>query len=368
MPEDLEILPQPHKVQAYKACTRAVQTGDIPPSPPKRSNWSGRGEGVHTARRRARQRTGRVLASVEEELRDAPWYTERWLEEVLDGVERAFDASCDRWHTLYRAALSQRVTQNKIIGDASFSQRDKDQARRLRREAEAQLDLLISEADGVTFSNFYSYRYFASEGFFSATASRGSAFVPGSGRRHAPRAREDCEAACYDCLMSYTNQMDHPILDRQSIRNLLLQLTGATVEASPTLGTRSEHLQRLERQAGSTLEKKWLAFIEDHGYRLPSYAQRLFAEASTRPDFFYDGDYGAAIYIDGPHHDYPERQNRDAAKTEAMEDLGYMAIRFGHQDDWNEMINQYPYISGARYESRRTPRYTTPVRNSEQVT
>jgi hypothetical protein len=36
--------------------------------------------------------------------------------------------------------------------------------------------------------------------------------------------------------------------------------------------------------SGLTLEKKWLAFIEDHGYRLPSHAQRLFAEASTRPD------------------------------------------------------------------------------------
>ena len=142
------------------------------------------------------------------------------------------------------------MTQSKIIGDASRSQRDKDQARRLRREAEAQLDLLISEAEGVTFSDFYSYRYFASEGFlpgYSFPRLPISAFVPGSGRRHAPRAREDCEAACYDCLMTYTNQMDHPILDRQSIHNLLSQLTGATVDASPTLGTRSEHLQRLER-------------------------------------------------------------------------------------------------------------------------
>jgi hypothetical protein len=147
-----------------------------------------------------------------------------------------------------------------------------------------------------------------------------------------------------------------PFLDRQSIHNLLTQLTGATVEASPTLDTRSEHLERLERQAGSTLEKKWLAFIDDHGHRLPSHAQRLFAEAGTRPDFFYDGDYGAAIYIDGPHHDYPERQTRDAAKTEAMEDLGYMVIRFGHQDVWNEIVNQYPYVFGARHEPGRTPR------------
>jgi hypothetical protein len=87
--------------------------------------------------------------------------------------------------------------------------------------------------------------------------------------------------------MTYTNQLDHPILDRQSIRELLVQLTSATVEAAPTLGTCSEHLERLERQAGSTLEKKWLAFIEGHGYRLPTHAQRLFAEAGTRPDFFY---------------------------------------------------------------------------------
>jgi hypothetical protein len=107
--------------------------------------------------------------------------------------------------------------------------------------------------------------------------------------------------------MTYTNQMDHAILDRQSVHNLLMQLTRATVETAPTLGTRAEHLQQLERQAGSTLEKKWLAYINDHGHRLPSHAQRLFAEAGTRPDFFYGDGYQAAIYIDGPHHDYPER-------------------------------------------------------------
>jgi hypothetical protein len=83
-----------------------------------------------------------------------------------------------------------------------------------------------------------------------------------------------------------------------------------------------------------------MTFIENNGCRLPSHTRRLFAEAVTRPDYFYDGDYGVAIYIDGPHHVYPERRARDAAKEEAMEDLGYMVIRFGHQDDWNEIVNQ----------------------------
>lgn len=183
----------------------------------------------------------------------------------------------------------------------------------------------------------------------AAEALRICHFDPETGEdlRHAPRAREDCEAACYDCLMSYTNQMDHSILDRQSIFDLLMQLTGATVETAPTPSTRAKHLDRLERQADSTLEKKWLAFLEDHGYRLPTHAQRLIEEAGTRPDFFYDGDYGAAIYIDGPHHDYPERRARDAAQEEAMEDLGYMVIRFGYEGDWAAIVAQYPYVFGS---------------------
>src|SRR5262245_51477853 len=45
-------------------------------------------------------------------------------------------------------------------------------------------------------------------------------FDPDSGedRRRAERAAEDCEAACYDCLMSYTNQPAHGRLDRQRVK------------------------------------------------------------------------------------------------------------------------------------------------------
>jgi hypothetical protein len=42
---------------------------------------------------------------------------------------------------------------------------------------------------------------------------------------------------------------------------------------------------------------------------------------------------------------------RVAAKTEAMEDLGYMVIRFGHKDDWNEIVNQYPHVFGGLHKS-----------------
>ena len=51
-------------------------------------------------------------------------------------------------------------------------------------------------------------------------------FDPNSGAdlRRAPGMTEDCEAACYSCLMSYSNQRDHELLDRATIKDYLLGL------------------------------------------------------------------------------------------------------------------------------------------------
>ena len=168
----------------------------------------------------------------------------------------------------------------------------------------------------------------------------------GADLHRALRAREDCEAACYDCLLTYYNQRDHALLDRQAIRDLLLQFSQAHVVAVPGALTRAEHLQRLMRLAGSELEKKWLRYLQARQYHLPSKVQPLIEVCSTRPDFLYE-DNQAAIYIDGPHHLYPERQARDKTQTECMEDRGYTVIRFGIEDDWDRIIAQFPYVFGS---------------------
>ena len=169
----------------------------------------------------------------------------------------------------------------------------------------------------------------------------------GEDRRRGPFAREDCEAACYDCLMSYANQLDHTLLDRQSIRDVLMELASAVVTASPNALSPSEHLERLERLTGSELEKRWLRYLVERGHRLPDRAQVLIESCGTRPDFVYDDDH-AAIYIDGPHHRYPERRQRDEQITERLVDSGYTVIRFTHDDEagWDELIAKYPYIFG----------------------
>ncbi len=69
--------------------------------------------------------------------------------------------------------------------------------------------------------------------------------VSGADRRRAPGASEDCEAACYDCLMSYANQVQHLVLDRHLVRDHLLALTTAVVEVSPGLASRDQHLASL---------------------------------------------------------------------------------------------------------------------------
>jgi len=161
-----------------------------------------------------------------------------------------------------------------------------------------------------------------------------------------PRATERCEAACYDCLMSYRNQSDHLFLDRGQIRDLLDSLQKSVVNAAPAELPREEHLERLLRLADSDLERVWLRYCDEHGYRLPSHAQKLIEKCSSRPDFLYEESM-AAIYIDGPIHDYPDRQIRDDDKRAALRNAGYTVVRFKHSEDWREIFASKTSVFGA---------------------
>ena len=603
----------------------------------------------NAARQKALQRAKLVLSAIEGELEKADWYSDRWLESVINNIPLDFNRACQRWRTLYRAAKGQQKTQQRVIDDMSRSARDRDLARRLRQEAESQIDLLTS-SENVMQSDFYSYRYFASEGFlpgYSFPRLPISAFIPGrrqrgnkdeflsrsrflaisefgprsviyhegsryvinrvnlpvsesgdglltgsakqcprcgyfhpindgvgpdlcerchalldpalvslfrlqnvstrrrdrissdeeermrqgfelrtalrfqqtqSGElsaqttrlvkdgkpvagltyagaamlwrmnmgwkrranpnelgfvldvergywvkendqtddpddptsprtqrvipfvedtknsllfepavglepgqmaslqaalkaaiqvryqlednelsaeplpdsnnrtmilfyesaeggagvlrqlleesafaevaqtalqlchfdpqtgedlRRAENAEEDCEAACYNCLMSYYNQMEHRLLDRQAIKSVLMELASTTTHASPTSLSRAEHLKQLKNLCQSDLEREWLDFLEQRNLNLPSHAQKLIESCHTRPDFLYEKDC-VAIYVDGPHHLYPERQARDQAQQDCIEDIGYTVIRFRIQDAWDAQIKQYP--------------------------
>ncbi len=126
-----------------------------------------------------------LVASIQEELESTAWFHEKWTTETLDQIERAFDSSCERWRGLYRAALRQRELHHKIIGDHSRPEEERNHSRRLRAQAESQIRLL-TEAEGVFEGDFYSYRYFAAEGFlpgYNFPRLPLSAYVPGRRQR-----------------------------------------------------------------------------------------------------------------------------------------------------------------------------------------
>jgi very-short-patch-repair endonuclease len=174
-----------------------------------------------------------------------------------------------------------------------------------------------------------------------------SHFDPDTGddrRRSSPNA-EECEAACYDCLMHYGNQPVHRLLDRHAIHDLLLSISRSRAEIAPGGSSRSDHLERLARLAGSDLERQWLAHLDARGLRLPDHAQHYISACKTTPDFFYS-EYQTAVYIDGPPHDFSDRQKRDEALTEAMEDAGLTVVRFHHLADWDSALDRYPHVFG----------------------
>jgi very-short-patch-repair endonuclease len=167
----------------------------------------------------------------------------------------------------------------------------------------------------------------------------------GADKRRAPHGKEDCEAACYDCLRSYGNQPEHALLDRQLLRDFLLRLARAKVAASPAPVARNEHLEALLGKCDSQLEKSFLQFLEKHLLRLPSHAQSKVESVGARPDFLYKQEQ-VAVYVDGPVHDFPERQKRDAAQQAALEDLGITVIRFHHEGGWPEVVRRFPDVFG----------------------
>jgi very-short-patch-repair endonuclease len=157
------------------------------------------------------------------------------------------------------------------------------------------------------------------------------------------RADGRCEAACYDCLLSYSNQRAHRILDRQAARPVLLELARATGQAGAGGMTRTEQYVRLLGHCDSELERRFLTYLYRHGHRLPDEAQK--ALDGARPDFFYL-DTQACIYVDGPLHQYPERAARDTLVRDKLERTGFLVVRVDQDGSWPATVAGWGLVFG----------------------
>ncbi len=96
---------------------------------------------------------------------DPAWWSDTWVHDQVTHAAASFDQAFDRWRTLYRTALSEYHEQNRLAIDPNARSYDREQARRRAADARNQLTLLRNDDRQAGATDFYSYRYLASEGF-----------------------------------------------------------------------------------------------------------------------------------------------------------------------------------------------------------
>jgi len=118
------------------------------------------------AKKRAHQRGLKVLGMLATELTptNAPWYTDQWAEAVFQRAYNEFDGALQRWRDLYRATAQAIELNFKIENNPAASERERREAQQRHNEARKQRDLLLA-GDSAFNSDFYTYRYLASQGF-----------------------------------------------------------------------------------------------------------------------------------------------------------------------------------------------------------
>ena len=103
------------------------------------------------------------------EKEDPYWFTDSWMDNILNSYQSDFDKALNRWRSLYRIAQqqieeAQAIIRNNVYGDNS--QEKKDALLKEKRGTELR-DMLLGQNQGKNAeeNEFYPYRYFASEGF-----------------------------------------------------------------------------------------------------------------------------------------------------------------------------------------------------------
>jgi len=114
---------------------------------------------------------GRILEDFESDLhaKGSSWYSEEWTQHNLAKLADHVDASLARWRRLYRSArtILTQATQKIESGTLNLTSEDYRRHKRNQDQATRQLDLLRNDMSGrsTELSEFYPYRYLASEGF-----------------------------------------------------------------------------------------------------------------------------------------------------------------------------------------------------------
>lgn len=157
---------------------------------------------------------------------------------------------------------------------------------------------------------------------------------------HFQQPKPSCSKACYQCLLSYRNQFDHPLIDRYLIRSWLDLLNGSQIDRHKSGVSREEQYQYLRQKTdpNSEFERVVLEAIYQQGLKLPDAAQELIEAANSKPDFIYK-EAQIAIFCDGSAHDHPEQQARDKIARDNLNYISnYYVLTFRYDEDLQSKI------------------------------
>jgi superfamily II DNA/RNA helicase len=109
-----------------------------------------------------------IIETFKEDLKQTYWFNEAWLNNEINTVYKKFGVALDRWRKLYQNAIIQLDGATLIIGNPMYDRGHSDYISAKRNEVQARkrLDLYKNITIGSSqLSEFYPYRYLASEGF-----------------------------------------------------------------------------------------------------------------------------------------------------------------------------------------------------------
>lgn len=113
---------------------------------------------------RARRSALAVVEQLAGDLKESNWFSEDYVSKVIDAAPHAFSEAIERWRVLFDATRKQMEMADQIVKSHTATHAERNNASRRYGDAARQFAVLLKTGN-TQGSDFYTYRYLASQGF-----------------------------------------------------------------------------------------------------------------------------------------------------------------------------------------------------------